>query len=169
MRRWLLVFLIGIATPFIVLGVCGTLGYLPVRATSPPPSKLESMIAMRSVDARIEREAKGLVNPLKPSEATLLAGMKLYRNGCAGCHGAPGKPSAWGEKNFYPRVPQFADELPDMKDAEMFLIVKHGIRYTGMAGWDGMMKDEEIWSVVTFLSRLGSLPPSVAGAWTAGP
>jgi len=167
MRRLFLVFLIGIATPFIVLGVCGTLGYLPVRATS-SPSKIESMIATRSVDARIAREAKGLKNPLKPTDATLLAGMKLYRNDCAGCHGLSGKPSDWGTKNFYPPVPQFADELPDMKDSEMFLIVKHGIRYTGMGGWDGMMKDEEIWSVVTFLSRLGSLPPAVARIWTGG-
>jgi hypothetical protein len=48
----------------------------------------------------------------------------------------------------------------------MYLVVKHGIRYTGMGGWEALAKDEEIWTVVTFLSHIHDLPPSVAAAWT---
>jgi hypothetical protein len=30
-----------------------------------------------------------------------------------------------------------------------------------MGGWEGMMTDEEIWKMATFLDRIGSLPPEV--------
>jgi mono/diheme cytochrome c family protein len=40
--------------------------------------------------------------------------------------------------------------------------VKHGVRYTGMAAWDGLLSDDEIWKVVTFLSNSEQLPPRVA-------
>jgi hypothetical protein len=36
-----------------------------------------------------------------------------------------------------------------------------------MGGWDGMMTDEEIWKVATFLERIGSLPPEVQTKWKA--
>src|SRR5208282_15139 len=38
----------------------------------------------------------------------------------------------------------------------------HGVRYTGMAAWEGLLSDDETWKVVTFLSRLNHLPPRVA-------
>ena len=43
----------------------------------------------------------------------------------------------------------------------MFVGIKHGIRYSGMGAWNGMMSDEEIWKVATFLEHIGSLPPEV--------
>jgi len=44
---------------------------------------------------------------------------------------------------------------------------KDGIRYSGMGAWDGMMSDEEIWKVATFLEHIGSLPPEVVANWKA--
>jgi hypothetical protein len=51
----------------------------------------------------------------------------------------------------------------------MFVVVKDGIRYTGMGAWDGMLSDDEIWKAVMFLSRVQSLPEPVAAAWRAKP
>lgn len=166
MRRYLFVFALGIVLPIAALFLMAWSGLLPFRATA-RPSGIEAAIAMRALDARLDREARGLKNPLKATNEVLLAGMKRYRNGCAGCHGSPGSPSAWGTKDFYPPVPQFADDPPDMPAPQMFLVVKHGIRYTGMGGSDGLVKDEDIWTVVTFLSHIHDLPPSVTAAWTA--
>ena len=49
----------------------------------------------------------------------------------------------------------------------MFVAIKDGIRYSGMGAWDGMMSDEEIWKVATFLEHIGSLPPEVEVNWKA--
>jgi hypothetical protein len=40
--------------------------------------------------------------------------------------------------------------------------VKHGVRYTGMGAWNGLLSDDEIWKVDTFLNRMENLPPRVA-------
>ena len=48
-------------------------------------------------------------------------------------------------------------------------IVKHGVRYSGMAAWDGEIPEEKIWQVVTFLSRLRNLPPDVEADWHQPP
>jgi mono/diheme cytochrome c family protein len=102
-------------------------------------------------------------------ERSASGGMKVYRDGCSGCHGDYQKPSHWGTTAFYPRVPQFAKNAPDRPDWQMFWIVKHGVRYSGMAAWQGEIPDEKIWQVVTFLSRLRNLPPDVEADWTQPP
>ena len=95
--------------------------------------------------------------------------MRLYRDNCAGCHGEAGKPSAWGNGGFYPRVPQFAAEPPAQPDWQLFAIVTNGVRYSGMGAWDRLMSSDARWKVVTFLSHLQSLPPEVQAEWRAPP
>jgi|SRR5580658_5818239 mono/diheme cytochrome c family protein len=136
-------------------------GFWPSAATSQPPA-WESRLALRALQASVERAVPSQSNPITASEENLLAGMKTYKNGCAGCHGDAGGPSHWGTTSFYPRVPQFAQQPPRLTAPQMFWIVKHGVRYTGMAAWDGLISDDEIWKVVTFLSQLEHLPTGVA-------
>jgi hypothetical protein len=39
-------------------------------------------------------------------------------------------------------------------------------QYSGMGDWnDKMLSDKEAWEVVTFLSRLNSLPATMGAAW----
>jgi mono/diheme cytochrome c family protein len=143
-------------------------GFWPVTGAVEPPA-WETMMARRTLTASVARQAPKVQNPLSPSSEVLRAGMKVYRDGCSGCHGDYQKPSHWGTTAFYPRVPQFAKNAPDRPDWQMFWIVKHGVRYSGMAAWQGEIPDEKIWQVVTFLSRLRNLPPDVEADWTQPP
>ena len=164
MKRSWLFFVVGLLLgPIIGLAVL-TWGLWPWRATSTPPT-WENALAARSLHVAIKREAANLHSPLEPTEETLLAGMKIFRTNCAGCHGDFGQPSTWGGKAFYPRVPQFAVSPPTLRSEEMFLVVRNGIRYSGMGAWRDLMSEEDTWKVVLFLSRLQSLPPSVQSAW----
>ncbi|HYI29202.1 MAG TPA: c-type cytochrome, partial [Bradyrhizobium sp.] len=45
----------------------------------------------------------------------------------------------------------------EWKDRELFWIVKHGIKYTGMPAWVVQDRDDEVWAVVAFLKRLPEL------------
>jgi mono/diheme cytochrome c family protein len=168
MKKLLLGFVLGLVCPLIAVVIAAYLGLLPIGATS-EPSALEIRLADTALMASVAKDAARLSNPVPDTEDTLLAGMKIYRDVCAGCHGDVKGPSHWGTHNFYPRVPQFAQDLPDLPAPEMFVIVKHGIRYTGMGAWDGEISDEDIWRVVTFLTRLGTLPPAVDAAWKTKP
>ena len=150
----------------LVIGLATRLGWWPVSATAVPP-QWESKLAQTTLQAALAHQAADLTNPLSSSNEVLIAGLKSFKMNCAGCHGLPGQPSLWGTRNFYPRVPQFADNPPHLSAPQMFVAIKHGIRYSGMGGWDGMMADEEIWKVATFLDRIGSLPPKVQTNWKA--
>ena len=164
MRKHFIAFLIGLLILPLSILILVLLGLLPVHATA-TPSDFEKSIATKSLHASIQRNISGIKNPLTASEEVLLVGLKMYRNNCAGCHGDYNQPSHWGTKNFYPRVPQFADRASNLSTEEMFVVVKNGVRYSGMASWDGLISDTEIWRIVTFLSHINSLPPNVEAAW----
>jgi len=164
MRQFACGFLLGLLlTPFAGLIACW-LGWLPVSATSNPPH-WELFLARRAFGASIVRQAPRLQNPFPPTSANLKSGLKLYRDNCSGCHGDAGRPSLWGTSDFYPRVPQFDSDPPLEPDWQMFWIVKHGVRYTGMGAWEGLTPDDNIWKAVGFLSHLKNLPPDVAAEW----
>ena len=166
MARSLFFFVLGLILPAVILLAMAWTGSLPVRATD-RPSQLEMRIAMHAMDARVAKEARGMKNPLPADTTTLFAGMRLYKDDCAGCHGMPGKPSQFG-RNFYPHAPQFSEDY-DMEPAESYIVIKQGVRYTGMAAWEGIIPDSDIWKVVTFLTHVKSLPPEVKAEWTAAP
>ena len=149
--------------PFVCLAVF-LLGGFPVPATSDPP-RWEASLARRAFAASVARQAQRLQNPVPPSIGNLRLGLKIYRDNCSGCHGDAGKPSQWGTTAFYPRVPQFDSEPPLKPDWQMFWIVIRGVRYTGMGAWEGLMPEEDIWKVVSFLSHLKKLPPDVEAEW----
>jgi mono/diheme cytochrome c family protein len=161
MRKFLCGVLIGIALVPVGFSLVLEAGFLPIAATSQPPF-WENGLARRAMRASVKRVAPPQPNPTAASEENLLAGMKTFKNDCAGCHGDADQPSRWGMTSFYPRVPQFAQEPSQLTPPEMFWVVKHGVRYTGMAAWDGLPTDDEIWRVVTFLTSLERLPPRVA-------
>ncbi len=160
--------LIGFVLGLLVVPAIGAVvlfsGRFPFQATEQPP-RWEGRIAGMALDPAVERKAQGLANPVAATDADLMRGMKLYRDGCAGCHGEPGKPSRWGRYNLYPPAPQLAERGDRDPVPEIFVVVKYGIRYTGMGGWKDQVPDDDLWRVATFLSRMKSLPPAVESAW----
>jgi thiosulfate dehydrogenase len=162
----------GFVLGLLVLPVIGAAvllsGRFPFQATEKPP-RWEHRIASLALDPAVARKAAGLANPIAPTDDEVMRGMKLYRDDCAGCHGSPGKPSLWGRNNLYPPAPQFADHGVHDPVPETFVVLKYGIRYTGMAGWKDIVPDDDLWRVAAFLSRVKSLPPTVESAWQEKP
>jgi len=66
---------------------------------------------------------------------------------------------------FSPPVPQIVNRVPKDPDADFYWITKHGIRLTGMPGWDGILSDDQIWTVVAFIKRSDKLPAEAEAAW----
>jgi len=55
------------------------------------------------------RRAPHLANPIAPTEENLMAGVKLFKGDCAGCHGDPNNATKRETENFlYPSPPVFA-------------------------------------------------------------
>jgi len=86
-------------------------------------------------------------------------GLALYRRHCVQCHGAPGvapEPFALGMTPAPANLVYTAREWPP---AEVFWVVKEGIKMTGMPAWKYRMPDEDIWAVVSFMRELPRLSP----------
>ena len=93
---------------------------------------------------------RGLDDPAK-----LTMGVEHFASHCAVCHGAPGVPRGDIAHGLYPQPPDLGTASKDYSDAELFWILKHGIKMTGMPAW-GDHADDELWATVAFLKKLGA-------------
>ena len=140
------------------------LGLMPVSADG-PHSNLEARIMPAVLHASIIRHASGETNPVPLNEDNLKAGIDTYKAMCARCHSTPGgNPSVYGQ-SFYPPAPPLPAGMYPYTEAQLFWVIKHGIRNTGMPAWEGMLSDEEIWQLVSLLKNSQDLPPSVEAHW----
>ncbi len=142
-------------------------GLIPANADS-SPGALETWVAGTSLDATLQREAPKGPNPVALTDANLIAGIKLYGQHCAFCHGdAAGEDSATSvAKGLYPRPPQLAtDGVEDDPEGYSFWKIKHGIRWTAMPSWKSKLTDKQIWTLALFLKHMDKLPPDADAAW----
>lgn len=168
MRSFIATALSGTVTVAVVFVLAVWLWPWHVEATG-APSPTEVAVMKSLLSRALERQAPDAANPFPPTPENLMAGMKIFREGCAGCHGDGSKPSVWGTTSFFPRVPQFATAPPHRPEAQIHWIVKNGIRYTAMGAWQQLMTDDQIWKVTGFVSHIDSLPADVGAAWRKEP
>lgn len=151
-----------LAFGFILAIVCGSaliyIGAYDVAATRHHWSVTEWVLdtaRIRSIKAR----AAGITPPPGlDDKAKVLTGTEHFADHCAVCHGAPGVPKGEIAEGLYPQPPNLAVASKHFTDAELFWIVKHGIKMTGMPGWSNH-SDEEIWATVAFIRELVEMSP----------
>jgi len=98
------------------------------------------------------------VPPLADS-AMVESGARLYHDNCEGCHGAPAIDVQPFARNLRPMPPALGDNVRGWTAAQLFWVVKNGIRLSGMpAAWGPLVEDEHAWSVVAFLQQLPGMP-----------
>jgi thiosulfate dehydrogenase len=142
-------------------------GFIPANADA-LPGRLEIWAANTSLDATLAREAPKGPNPVALTDENLIAGVDLYAQHCAICHGtAKGEESASAvAKGEYPQPPQLAtDGVEDDPEGVSFWKISHGIRWTGMPSWKGSLTDQQIWTLALFLKQMNRLSPAAERAW----
>jgi len=150
-------FIVGIiVTLVVVFGgayVYTTTGHFDTRAVGPTPGTFERRTANRSVDEWVDDHAPKQDNPFPPNPENITQGFNTYDKNCAWCHGSLKQPVSPMRRNFYPSVPQLMTRTPDDPDGNLFYVVKYGIRFSGMPGWDGVLSDDDIWKTVLFIKN----------------
>jgi mono/diheme cytochrome c family protein len=102
----------------------------------------------------IETHAAGIpVPPGLDDQDKIVTGTEHFAAHCAVCHGAPGVPKGDIAKGLYPQPPDLANAAKRFGPAELFWIVKNGIKMSGMPAWADH-SDEELWATVAFLEKL---------------
>lgn len=102
----------------------------------------------------IQRQAQNVEVPDLSDEKLILEGVNDYQAMCIACHGGPGtRPEAIG-KGLNPQPTDLAEAAKYMTAAELFWVIKNGVKMTGMPAWGASHEDAEIWPVVAFLTTL---------------
>ena len=152
--------LLNLAAVLLLIAVAGGAGFVwsglyDISATDqhlPPTYQLIELMMRRSV----ERRGANIPVPELGGEARLVRGLALYRRHCVQCHGAPGvapEPFALG---MTPLPAPLVQTGREWSPGELFWVIKHGIKMTGMPAWKFRLGDEEIWALVAFMR--GQLP-----------
>lgn len=129
-----------------------------------PHSQLVHRIIETAREHAIDRSTRDLTAPANLSDAERVRrGAGNYAAMCVGCHLAPGKTDSEIRMGLYPQPPDLArpDEVAADEAARQFLVIKHGIKASGMPAWSkGGIEDEAIWDMVAFLQQMPALSPA---------
>jgi mono/diheme cytochrome c family protein len=167
----------GIIVGFVGTALAGALGaylivsngLLPANADSPPPA-LEKWAAKKSLHATVNREMIRTPNPVALTDENLVAGVKLYGENCAVCHGAADGAASNIAKGLYQHSPQLGKHgVTDDEEGETYWKIYHGIRMTGMPSYRTTLTETQMWQVTLFLKHMDQLTPGAAKAWKALP
>jgi mono/diheme cytochrome c family protein len=127
------------------------------------PSNFEYAIANFALSLSIPSEAKKLRNPLTSEPQILAEAKKPYKDHCAVCHAEDGRGKTRLSAGLSPEVPDLrAPHIQELTDGEMFYIIKNGVRFTGMPGWD--IGDDETWHLVALIRQLPKENSSQSGS-----
>ena len=130
---------------------------LSARATPGPVETRVSRTARHWMVPAADR-ARVATEPGTP--ATLQSGMEHWADHCASCHGNDGAGQTAMGQGLYPKAPDMRmPATQDLSDGELFYIIEHGVRITGMPAWGtGTPEGEQAsWHLVQFIRRLPSI------------
>ena len=155
----------GALVALIVLAVTAAAGVilfvkttgLSARAT---PGSVETAIARRLRAWAVPSDYRELTNPVLPNEESFRSGMAHFADHCATCHSNDGSGDVQVGNGLFPRAPDMrVPATQELTDGELFYIIEHGVRFTGMPAWStGTIEGEEgSWHLVNFIRRLPDL------------
>lgn len=149
------------ATVFGIAGLIGfvvaSLGLVSIRASSGHWAITEWFLDYTKTRS-VTTHSLGVEVPSNLDEPSMiLRGAGHYESGCAPCHGSPLMPQPRIAAAMTPVPPYLSSSVKKFDDAELFYIVRHGIKMTGMPAWPAQKRTDEVWALVAFLRQFPSL------------
>jgi cytochrome c553 len=105
----------------------------------------------------VSLRAGGVHEPDLSSRDLISLGAGHFERGCAFCHGSPDAPKPPIASAMLPAPPSLATPLFPWSNQELFWIIRHGIKYTGMPAWPAIERTDEIWALVAFIRQLADM------------
>lgn len=154
----------GVVTVIVLIILGGAVfvfsGFYNVAADV-PHFKVTFLMLGEARDRSIAYHSRNIVPPSLKGEKLVSIGFPHFHEMCRLCHGAPGFHRLELAEGLYPNPPSLAsdDVQRDLSDAELFWIVKSGLKMTGMPSFGKTHTEKQIWGIVAFLRRLPNLSP----------
>jgi plastocyanin len=141
-----------------ILAVAGLLTVLQTGLSADrAPGRVETLVARNLVRLSIPTHEASRNNPLNGSGAWQ-QGAELFRRHCSLCHGANGRGATAIGPRMNPPVPDLAShDVQRFSDGALFAIVSHGVSWTGMPAFAGVLGESDRWKLVSFVRRTPTL------------
>ena len=121
------------------------------------PGRIETMLARNLRELAIANRARNLSNPIERAPEVIAGGRAHFAEHCAVCHGNDGRGDTIYGRGMWPKPPDLRQsDTQNLSDGEIFYIIEHGIRFSGMPGFGSGTKEGETesWHLVHFVRHL---------------
>ncbi|HEX6986042.1 MAG TPA: c-type cytochrome [Planctomycetaceae bacterium] len=159
-QRWLIANAKRFAALLALLAAGGFLvavsGVIPIKASS-GHWPITAWFLNFSMERSVSTHTIGMDAPPLDDPALVLRGAGHYETACRPCHGSPDLRRPRIAAAMTPHPPYLPPEIPKWDSAELFYIVKHGVKFTGMPAWPTQERDDEVWAMVAFLREFADM------------
>lgn len=135
-------------------------GAYNIAATEPHWAATLSFIRMVR-DRSIASRSSDIHTPELEDPQYRQAAFSHYHGMCRRCHGAPGYPPNEFAGGLYPVPPDMASGgiQKARSAADIYWVVKHGLKMTGMPAFGPTHKEEELWGLVALAGAVPGMSP----------
>jgi len=163
-------------TRLIVKTVCATLAALAIAgvlggyavmvsgiynvASTSQHLQFVHSILEKGMHYSVRFHARKIVAPPLDDKQLVRSGAVLYQANCVECHGAPGVAPRGIGMGMQPIPGPLVDATSKWDAGQMYWIVRHGIKMSGMPAWEYRLQDEELWQLIAFMQQMPQLSPA---------
>lgn len=155
-------------------GLVLCLSLLLAGCASRQPGAFETALAQR-IKQKVTVGGRSAANPLPATPENIERGRRAFASYCLACHGFDGQNTGVPfADRMSPPVPLLTSSaVQGYTDGQLKWVIENGLFPSGMPASKGILGDEEIWEIVTYIRHLpakGSLgEPAVYGGQPTEP
>jgi len=131
-------------------------GRYNMAATAPHTPVFKQVVEVL-VERSVAHHAKDITVPSGFESMDRKTGFSHYHEMCVGCHGAPGVEALAVTRQMNPKPPALSEEAGEWPPAQLYWIITHGLKMTGMPGIRELHSQEERWQLTAFVRSLPDL------------
>ena len=129
-------------------------------AADQPHLTLGRWILLAAKTRSVQLRGRGQEVPNLRNKSLVKKGTALYGRNCQPCHGGPGIAAEQIGRGITPKPPLLAIAANNWTDSQLFWIISHGLKMSGMPAFDAPLSESDRWALVAFLRRMAFLSPT---------
>lgn len=116
----------------------------------------------------VERRSASISQPATFTPEMVAAGAPEYRAMCQHCHAGPGVERSNWASGMLPKPPHLTEGAEHWNSRDVFWLVKHGVKMSGMPAFGPTHDDHVLWNIAAFVKELPAMTPEDYASLTRG-